>query len=477
MGSCSARTILSSVWAVALLACSGEHDAPPDAAIEPGYVISWVNGDVVAHNRLTGADDFRGPDLDAVLQLALDGLTAERQTAERVAIMGAFAARGPFRIGSHTLLDLSAAQIDRVDAANGIMFQNSDLVGGNTDIRIEGGTLDGNWDGQTVNPPYPGPGPTSQYTVLFSAVTDSQIVGTTFLDDRDATLHCEACERVSVVGVTLRGSRYESVSFWGGSFNEVLDSSFFDGLGSGIATAGSSDVLIRGNLVDTVGDEQRTYSSISVNGRRNHAVGNTIRNGFGSGFTIGHLAEGDPYNVSDSVFEDNDISNMRGPGFSLLNGTPTKNVMIRNNKVDGTREGVAIGPGTATDPVEGLIVEDNTISRSQSYCIRVSGGHGLALRNITLRRNHCVNNGQGGSSDIKQRSAIAVFGEPTVLVPGVVVTENQCYDDQAVKTQWYGLYMKDTSGLSVTNNALSANEKGSIYSAGTNENPMIDGNH
>ncbi|MGE0548310.1 MAG: right-handed parallel beta-helix repeat-containing protein [Kofleriaceae bacterium] len=466
--------------AVFLLGCSNDASPPssPDAvAPQPGYVISWIDGQVVVRDRITGGETLRGSDLDAVLQGALDALTPDRAVAERISLVGAFSARGPFRIGSHTELDFVEARIHRVDEANGIMFQNSDLVGGNTDIRIEGGTLDGNWDGQTVSPPYPGPGPTSQYAVLFSAVTDSQVTGTTFLNDLDATLHCEACERVSVVNVTLSGSQRESVSFWGGSFNQVIDSSFFDGRGSGIATAGSSDVLIQGNTVERVGDETHTFSSISVNGRRNRAVANTIRDGFGSGFTIGHLAEGDPYNVSDSVFENNDISNMDGPGFALLNGTPTKNVVIRNNKVDRVREGVAIGPGTATDPVEGLIVEDNLISNADTYCVRVGGGHGLALRNITVRHNECVNNGQGGSSDTKQRSAIAVFGEPTLLVSGVAVVGNNCYDDQAIKTQWYGLYMKDTRGLFVVDNALSANDKGPIYMTGTNAKPTFDGNH
>lgn len=462
------------------LVAQDESGGPPQAEPPPeeasGYLIRWVDGLVVARNQKTQVDEFSGANLDEVLPQALEGLSSLRPGLQRMSLEGTFTARGPFGIPSDTVLDLKNAFVARVDGAHCILFQNSDLTNGNTNIRIEGGTVNGNWQGQTLKSPYPGPGPNSQYTVFFSSVTDSQIVGTVFLDDPDATLHCENCQRVTVSEVTLRGSRKESVSFWGGAFNEVLNSSFSDSLGSGIATAGSSDVLISGNTVEGVGSKTFTPSSISVNGRRNHVVGNTIRNSLGSGFTIGHLAAGDPYNASDSIFYENDISNVGGPGFSLLNGTPSKNITIRNNRVDMAREGIALGPGTATDPVENILLEDNTISRSETYCIRVGGGSGLLLKDVKVRNNECVNNARRESTILRERSAIAVFGEPSILLPGVVVTGNRCYDDQATQTQWYGVYMKDTSGLSVTNNELSGNSKGPTYATGANPGASISGN-
>ncbi len=87
---------------------------------------------------------------DVEIQAAIDALTAGRTRKEKVLLIGSFTTAATLLIPSYTILGLDG-KVTLANAANCHMLQNSDTVGGNTQIEVRGGVWDGNKTNQVGN--------------------------------------------------------------------------------------------------------------------------------------------------------------------------------------------------------------------------------------------------------------------------------------------------------------------------------------
>ena len=104
------------------------------------------NDDHVISNLVDGSVT---PKTDVEIQAAIDALTAGRTWKETVKLVGSFTIGATVTIPSYTILDMSEAVVALGSGINDNMFENSDSSGGNTDIEIWGGVIDGNQVNQT----------------------------------------------------------------------------------------------------------------------------------------------------------------------------------------------------------------------------------------------------------------------------------------------------------------------------------------
>jgi len=79
----------------------------------------------------------------AVIQSALNGLTAGRDWKEKVIVRGDYTLGVKLTVPSYTVLEIQG-KLTLADGVNDNMIENSDTTNGNTDIEICGGLLDGN---------------------------------------------------------------------------------------------------------------------------------------------------------------------------------------------------------------------------------------------------------------------------------------------------------------------------------------------
>lgn len=113
----------------------------------------------------------------------------------------------------------------------------------------------------------------------------------------------------------------------------------------------------------------------------------------------------------------------------------------------------------------------------------VEGGHihgfgacGVRIQALTpdisdmqIRGVSCYNNGQRTSLGNNRRSGITVGSSDTGVLEDVQVTDCRCYDDQATKTQQYGIYHSDEDyGMYAQNNIRGNANAGFGGTAGTN---------
>ena len=105
-----------------------------------------INTDGAGNYWATRYDDkiaFSGTDAATVIQAALDALTAGRTWEEKVACKGNFTLTSVITTPSYVALNLRKAKLTLNAGVNDHMFENSDAVGGNTDITVLGGHLYG----------------------------------------------------------------------------------------------------------------------------------------------------------------------------------------------------------------------------------------------------------------------------------------------------------------------------------------------
>ena len=110
------------------------------------YVCAVRHGDrgwiLVNHLSLTAVNNA------TVIQSALNALTAGRTWKETVYVRGDYTIGARVQEPSYTILGIHG-RWTLANGVNGNMIENSDLVGGNVEIEINGGMLYGNFAGQT----------------------------------------------------------------------------------------------------------------------------------------------------------------------------------------------------------------------------------------------------------------------------------------------------------------------------------------
>lgn len=112
---------------------------------------------------------------DVEIQAAIDALTASRTVKEKVKCIGSFTTAATIEIPSYTILDLVDAELTLANTSNTTMVTNSDAVGGNTNIEIFGGIIDGNKNNQ---------GAGSYYGILLKKVSNFSVRDITIFDTK-----------------------------------------------------------------------------------------------------------------------------------------------------------------------------------------------------------------------------------------------------------------------------------------------------
>ena len=231
------------------------------------------------------------------------------------------------------------------------------------------------------------------------------ITGNTASRSSDSAVYCEDCEYGTITGNTIVDSAKTGIK-WQGNItkNVIIDSNSVYLTGAqGIAVWATSGTVMRGiianNVVDTAGSPNTTFTQNVV----------TVCAGIYSEHT------------KDLVVEGNIVTNCGDGGSSTVKTgvyiTQSENVKVTGNIVsDSDQDGISIQNCTSGDIV------NNTCYNN-------------GLQNDAIYNGIRINNGATSAERIS-------------------VTNNYCYDDQATKTQDYGIRVSGSmwGSLSLTEN-------------------------
>lgn len=108
------------------------------------YIVEQMGATTTVYDHNGNVAHGPGVNNEAEINWALANLTVGRTEMERVVVFGEFTINNPIVVPSFSFLDLTMAEIFLANTSNCKMIQNSDLVNGNTYIKILGGILNGN---------------------------------------------------------------------------------------------------------------------------------------------------------------------------------------------------------------------------------------------------------------------------------------------------------------------------------------------
>lgn len=151
------------------------------------------------------------------------------------------------------------------------------------------------------------------------------------------------------------------------------------------------------------------------------------------------------------------------------------NVIVANNEssaatgptADPVNSGVAISAGAT-----GIVVSGNRCENNSAAGIIVRG----SSSKVTITGNQCVNNSQQTAGDFHGIQIDTISPPDVGSGSKITITGNVCYDDQATKTQGYGLKI-DSNAFDVIaqGNMLQGNKDGSVLNDGTAD-VIVDNN-
>ena len=206
-------------------------------------------------------------------------------------------------IPSYTVLDLYGARIFQANTTNLNMFKNSDFTGGNTQIEIFGGILDGNKAGQTEDSiPYD-----TRSIFTFKKVTHGSIHDIFSQNSNSCDVYAKDCFNFSVNNNTLINAGKSGIFFDGsaagaGQFLYARDNYIAGQDENPVASMGCSDLWIEGNCCNG----NTITSGINCNGVRTHINRNYIKSMQTLGISLN--SEGS-YSTDDSEICDNWVEN------------------------------------------------------------------------------------------------------------------------------------------------------------------------
>ena len=347
------------------------------------------------------------------------------------------------------------------NASNAPIFSNVDSVGGNVGIEIIGGIFDSNKANQTGN----------FGTLSFDNVTncifrnvyvqggssDNSVSNGAFAVDNSTLCLFDQCIVANAQSEGLYLSNCTKCTINGGEYFNTVG-------GSGIATnVGGDHVFIGVYSHDNAG------TNFSINGNNQTLIsciaeGSTEQGGivFGhtgdpsdyssaigcrasnnANFGIAVLANSTSVTISECVV--NDSTGANNIGIQLSDNS--SNCTVSNNTVFRNYYGIFLLQGGI-----GSVIDGNFVQENDSDGITLS-----ATQNCTVTNNICKNNGQtiGGSG---------IYIDPDS--DNNLAIGNRCFDDQAVKTQDYGLGANGDYNL-VSDNILFGNDLASMVCSAT----------
>jgi len=427
------------------------------------YYVKGSSGEVV-HSGATPATE---------IQWALDNMTAGRTNKEVLAIRGNITLTG-VTIPSYTVLDLRGAYLKQADATNTNFLINNDTSGGNTQIEIFGGTIDGNKANQTAD----GVNYDTRNTINLTKVTDSAVHDCYIVNSNSSAVFIGqstnvAVNRCSIVTPRKCGVRLDATSTsTPGAFVFVTNNYMYNLPESFVTGCTTTDILIEGNLCDIC-----ATNGINMTSLRNHILNNDIRTCDRAGITMG--GETTPFGAGDySEIIGNTVWECKGGGIfsgvtqggdyvkiakNLCKGHPT----LQDNST-GRAYGIRFRGNYGS-------IEGNTVWGWLRTGISITGQNStasydsrvLSSARTLINNNICHTNGQLAGSEATSyfKGGIAIFGASTETAynTNIIIRGNTCYNNTD-----YGILFRNSTGTIIENNDLSGNVTGAISNVASN---------
>lgn len=303
---------------------------------------------------------------------------------------------------------------------------------GVTNFRIEGGTVDPN-------------GLASIASIVCAAGTSNiRFKGVTFVTTTALPTGVHAVDvRLGATGVALENCEFTNLESNLRIADDVkrvtVDGCRFTGWGNraiyvvGSATAASEDVRIRdchiSDVSTAMGDPRQPIAVQGADGavhKRIKITGNTIvGNGLAHHDSVGTLLGGTADQISLHYCEDFTVTG--------------------NTVVDGGEVGI-----TVSRTCRRGVVNDNTIIGNNTNGIAL-GVPGQPVTDVVVTGNVIANNGQEKGQAPRQGTRNAIW---TVESVGVFIHGNVFTDDQTTKTQLNGVYVKNSTDVTIGENSL-----------------------
>ncbi len=428
------------------------------------------NGRTLALVRTSASSS--AADVTAAINTGLStDLTAGRTWKERVVLLGNFLVT-KVQIPSYTIFDFTGANIKQANATNDHCLVNSDTTGGNTQIEIRGGNLDGNHANQTPDDlDY-----NARNCIEFSHVTDSRITGVYEINSNGEGIMLHNSANIVVDSNYIKGAYKEGVGTTGDGAGQsgskiIITNNMITNTGeSFFGTLDTPDVVFANNYCDTCGT-----TGINFNGKGNVIANNIIKNFATWGIVTGTESTPEWHGDYSRVMNNTIICGTTGTGgigFGI--SQPVSDVIVIGNYIEGWSGytgSASSGYGIRFSAARRCKIFQNIIRNFARNGIELDGYSDLANFDNTgceIVGNTISDCGQYTSATNAQRAGIYIVGSTTAGTTAITATRvrnNKCYDAGSGK-QLYGLAIEKTHNLMCEGNDLAANVTSAVLDNG-----------
>jgi hypothetical protein len=422
-----------------------------------------------ARNTKTGVITSSNAELTTVLQAAINALTGSRGWIETIKVRGS-GILDQVTLPSYTRIDLLDALITQKQHSNPnavtALFINSDTTGGNVEIEIIGGIIDGNRSQQY---PYTGSPPGDEDTaniIQFTKVTNGKVLHCTVNNTPARAVRFR--DSVNCIAAYCKSNLANAEAFQsrGGSYSKFLFNHITNSMASFITVHETPNTIIHGN-------QGYTNTGAALNSGYNISSVGTIFTdniGYDAGSTILTMSEGSIDHLgSFTLIANNDLSYSRAEGgMTMVSSLPQAGIIIKGNKFHhNVRHGCRVSSTKSGIMIEGNMAYENTQSG-----ISVHSGGGLFPDHVAIHGNFCWNNNTSNSANDYEQCGIAVFSSTAgEFLTNVSIHHNHCWDTRSVvgdKTQIYGILIDDVTNCAVSFNNVVGNKTDGMRITGTN---------
>lgn len=374
------------------------------------------------------------------------------------------------KMPSNSFMDLNLCTVKRL-TGSGVydMIANSDQVGGNVNVRVIRGIVDGNAAADSLVSSVPADrfcGISFVNVTGISSIESCAVTNTVNAENTIGGILVYGCDDVVVKFCQTYTNDRTGIVYRNGNRCKFLSNICHDNVGSGITGANCDSAEFIGNHCYSNGSGGN-YSGLNCSGIKNTARGNYCYSNTGSGINCGE--SGDP--ADNSILSDNFCYSNTLEGITVgysVHVTVSKNVCydnVRNNirafhasddcTVTGNMcYGTGYASGTSTgiymdDGVRAIVTDNHVWSMASSGIYIDPTATDSTVANNTCRDNCVVNSANAG----------------IVLdtVTGCSVSNNRCFDTLGASgTQTSGIRLIAGSGNAVINNNISGNKTNPI---------------
>jgi len=300
---------------------SDAFGADSDVDINQAKFIIYTNqtdGFIKAVDTTTNTIVFNGTNIETIAESAMNALTPNRKHKEEVLIFGNYTLYDTIQIPSYTIFHL-VGSLTSADDMNHTMLENSNMTqasGGNTEIEIMGGLLDGNNLGQVLQKTRIHQTNVKVYAMWFNSTENISIHDMTINNGWTSCIRTTFSSNVIVSNMRI---------------NNCAD----DGIAINEQTTFAS---VTGNIINGTGRTKDFGAPMGIEVQDGAhdvmVVGNVITFSNHSGIQVSsHVNQINTYNV---LISGNTISDSQFNGISLSGQSNAliSNVTIKNNVID-----------------------------------------------------------------------------------------------------------------------------------------------